>query len=500
MIMKKGVLLLILVSSFTLGCRNDEETDPSETENPATFKEVAQIDLGNAGASEISAYDWRSKRLFVVNNDGASRIEVLDLSAFPVINRLPSINVSALGAANSVAAYDGLLAVALEATTKTDNGQVVFYNTEQLTVVRQVTVGPLPDMVTFSPDGRLAITANEGEPNDTYTIDPPGSVSIINVGDFTATTLDFAGFASQQADLVRNGFKVFGPTGFAQNIEPEYVAVSDDSNTAWVTLQENNGIARVDLAARRITGLFALGTKDFSQAANAIDPSDRDNRIALGTWPVRGHYQPDAIAFFLANNQPYLITANEGDAREYTGYTENRRLSTVTLDPARFPTAATLRMEANLGRLNISTAVGNTDADPELEEIYVVGSRSFSIWNPDNGNLVYDCGRLLEDQVITANWYDDARSDDKGVEPEGVTVGRINNRAVAFVGMERADAVAVYDVSNPTAPTLLRMLQTGDAPEGVLLVRATQSPNQKSLLVVSSEADGTVKFYQPDAL
>jgi WD40 repeat protein len=355
-------------------------------------------------------------------------------------------------------------------------------------------------MVTFSPDGRLVVTANEGEPNDAYTIDPPGSVSIINVADFSVTTLDFASFAGQQADLARNGFKVFGPTGFAQNIEPEYVAISDDSNTAWVTLQENNGMARVDLVARRITNVFGLGTKDFNLPNNAIDPSDRDNRISLGTWPVRGHYQPDALAFFSVNNTPYLVSANEGDAREYTGYTENRRLSAVTLDPARFPNAATLRMDANLGRLNISTAFGNTDADPEFEEIFVVGSRSFSIWDGNNGSLVYDCGRELENQVIAANLYDDARSDDKGVEPEGAAIGRINNRQIAFIGLERSDAIAVYDVSNPTLPVFLRLLPAGDAPEGVLFVRATQSPNQKSLLIVSSETDGVVKFYQPDNL
>jgi DNA-binding beta-propeller fold protein YncE len=498
--MKKSALVLLALGGILFSCRNDEETDPSVSENPASFREVAQIDLGNLGASEISAYDERSKRLFVVNNDGPSRIDVLDLSAFPTVTRLRSLDVSTLGAANSVSAYDGLLAVALEATTKTDNGRVVFYDTDQLTITRQATVGPLPDMVTFSPDGRLVVTANEGEPNDAYTIDPPGSVSIINVADFSVTTLDFASFAGQQADLARNGFKVFGPTGFAQNIEPEYVAISDDSNTAWVTLQENNGMARVDLVARRITNVFGLGTKDFNLPNNAIDPSDRDNRISLGTWPVRGHYQPDALAFFSVNNTPYLVSANEGDAREYTGYTENRRLSAVTLDPARFPNAATLRMDANLGRLNISTAFGNTDADPEFEEIFVVGSRSFSIWDGNNGSLVYDCGRELENQVIAANLYDDARSDDKGVEPEGAAIGRINNRQIAFIGLERSDAIAVYDVSNPTLPVFLRLLPAGDAPEGVLFVRATQSPNQKSLLIVSSETDGVVKFYQPDNL
>jgi hypothetical protein len=139
--MKKSALVLLALGGILFSCRNDEETDPSVSENPASFREVAQIDLGNLGASEISAYDERSKRLFVVNNDGPSRIDVLDLSAFPTVTRLRSLDVSTLGAANSVSAYDGLLAVALEATTKTDNGRVVFYDTDQLTITRQATVG-----------------------------------------------------------------------------------------------------------------------------------------------------------------------------------------------------------------------------------------------------------------------------------------------------------------------------------------------------------------------
>lgn len=503
--MTKNLFASVIIVILAFGCKNDNETpDPSISENPASFKEVGQIDLGNLGAAEISTYDWKSKRLFVVNNDGPAKIDVLDLSNFPAVTKLPSLDISALGAANSVSAYDGLLAAALESTTKTDNGRVLIYDTQTLAIKKQVTVGALPDMVTFSPDGKLIVTANEGEPNDAYTIDPVGSISIISVDqDFAVTTLDFTSFTAQRTDLARRGLKIFGPNAsFAQDIEPEYVAISDDSNVAWVTLQENNGIARVDLVAKRITAIFPLGTKDFNVANNAIDPSDRDTRIALGTWPVRGHYQPDAIAFFAINNTPYLVSANEGDAREYAGFVENRRLSTLMLNATNFPNAAMLRMDANLGRLNVSTVVGNTDGNPaDFEELCVVGARSFSIWDGSNGNLVYDSGKDLEERAIAAgNLYDDARSDDKGVEPEGAAIGRINNRSIAFIGMERADALAIYDVSNPTAPQFLKMLSTGDAPEGVLFVKASQSPNNKSLLVVSSETDGLIKFYQADNL
>ncbi len=500
--MKKILLLFVLGFALAACNSNNEVPDPSNNENPASFKEIAQIDLGEAGASEISAYDAQSKRLFVVNNDGISRIDVVDMSKFPITSKLSAINVSSLGAANSVSTYKGLLAVAIESTNKQENGKVVVYNTETLAIVKQITVGALPDMVTFSPDGKLILTANEGEPNADYTVDPVGSISIIRVQeDYAVSTLDFSGLAGQQADLLRRGFRIFGKNAdFAKDIEPEYVAISDDSRTAWVTLQENNGIAKIDLSARSITAIFPLGTKDFSVPNHAIDPSDRDNKIALANWNVKGYYLPDAVGFVAIGNTPYVISANEGDAREYTGFVENKRINSITLDPTRFPNATELRADALLGRLNITTTAGNTDADPDFEELYSGGARSFSIWDGNSGSLVFDSGKEMEEKIIAAQLYDDGRSDDKGVEPEGIAIGRMNNRNIVFVGCERADAVAVYDVTNPTAAKYLQVLKTGDAPEGVLFVKAQDSPNGKSLLIVSSETDGTVKFYQADSL
>ncbi len=502
------------------------ETEESLTarppyENPAAFSLISTTDVGETGAAEISAYDPRTKKLFVVNNTANNnRIDVFNFSNPMAPQFLTSILVSPFGGlVNSLSVRNGKLAAAIEASPKTDNGKAVIFRTTDYSVVKQVTVGALPDMITYSPDGEYIITANEGEPNADYSIDPIGTISIISVErDYAVTTLDFSAFASREEALKAKGLRKFGPNAsFAQDMEPEYVAVSSDSKTAWVTLQENNAIAKIDLRKKRISDLFPLGFKDYSLAENAIDPSDRPlGTIAFGTWPVKGVYMPDAIAVLdneaddryddghdddrhNNNRIPYLFTANEGDAREYSTFTEEARIgaSSVVLDPAIFPNAASLKLQENLGRLNITRTLGNTDGDAEFESLYSFGARSFTVWNGNTGARLFDSKNELEKKAQLANFYDDDRSDSKGVEPEGITLGKVNKRNLAFVGMERADAVAIYDVTNPLQPVFLQILATGDAPEGVLFISAKDSPIRRSLLVVSSENDGVIKVYMP---
>jgi hypothetical protein len=485
---------------MTNACITDHPDDPRlRQENPATFKEIASADLGGEAAAEIAAYDPSTKRLFVVNNESAAKVDILDLSAYPLVTKLAPIDVSALGGvANSVAVSGGKLAIALEATNKQANGSVIVVDTRTGNQLKQIGVGALPDMVTFSPDGLFIVTANEGEPSADYVNDPVGSISIINLADnYSVKTLTFDSFTASLPQLAAGGFRVYGPNAtLAQDVEPEYVTISPDSKRAWVTLQENNGIAEVDLVAGTIGRINPLGTVDRNETRHAIDPSDRDNKISLGTWPVKSFLLPDAIAYFGTNGTGYLITADEGDAREYAAFDEQVRVGSLNLDATIFPNATDLKLPANLGRLRVTRTAGHTNG--VYQTLYGFGGRGFSIYNASTGQRVYESGKTLEERVLAANLYDDDRSDDKGVEPEGVTVGFINGKPIAFVGLERADAVAIYDVSNPAAPEFLQLVKTGDAPEGVLFVSAQNSPNGRSMLVVSSEGDGTVKLYQPD--
>ena len=503
---KYGLTLFTAVMVLS-SCENENSQVNSENvinENAATFKEIGTITIGATGAAEISAYDEVSKKLFTVNNSGTNKIDVIDLSnpSTPVL--LASIDLVAYnGAANSVATYNGKLAVAMESTvSKQDSGKVLVFDTTIYSLIKQIAVGALPDMITFSADGKFILTANEGEPNDDYSKDPDGTVSIIEVNNnYAVTTLDFSSFSSQLSTLKANGFRIASPTNnFASDIEPEYITISSDSKTAWVTLQENNGVAKIDLTTKKITNVFPLGFKDYNLTENIMDISDKDAGFLPNSWKAKGMFQPDAISNFEVNGTTYFVTANEGDAREYSAFVDVKRINdvSVVLDPTIFPNAATLKVDTNMGRLNINTKMGDTDGDGDFDELVSFGARSFSIWNGSTGKIVFDSKNDLDKRAQDLGVYDDKRSDDKSVEPESVVVVKIGTKNILFVGLERADELLVYDVTNPVSPVFLQSLKTGDAPEGLLFIPAEKSPTKRSLVVVSSEGDGSVKIFQPD--
>lgn len=477
--------------------------------------------LGEASA-EIVALD--GSRAYVINTS-TSAVDVLDVAATGAMSLARRVDLSAYGAGgNSVAVSNGVVAVSLDAPVRTDPGVVVFLDRDG-DVVTSVAVGAVPDMVTFTPDGKYLLVANEGEPSADYTVDPEGSVSVIHVTPLLARAKGAAGATGnvvRTADFrsvaIPAGVRIFGPgASAAQDIEPEYVAVDPDGRTAYVTLQENNAIAVLDIQHARVTKLLPLGLKDHRLAGNALDGSDRGGvAIKSATVPLFGMYQPDAIATFRSGGKTYLITANEGDVREWGSYAEAARASTLApkLDPIAFPAG----LPAELARLNVSTATGDTDGDGDYDQLHAFGARSFAIWTTD-GQLVYDSGDDIEQliaarlpaafNVSNSNNTVDNRSDDKGPEPEGVTVGTVDGTLYGFVGLERVGGVLVINLSNPAAPVIEswannRAYGAGpvgpDAgPEGLAFAPASSSPTGTALLLVGNEISGTVTSYQPSA-
>ncbi|MEM1259133.1 MAG: choice-of-anchor I family protein [Bacteroidota bacterium] len=450
------------------------------------FSSLAQVSLGD-GVPEISTYDANTQTVFATNSE-AMEVDVIDISdpTSPQIGA--AIDVTAFGGnVNSVASQNGLLAIAVEAATATDNGSIVIFDTSNLTTpMAQVTAGALPDMVTFTPDGSYILAANEGEPNDDYTIDPVGSITIIEVATMTATQVFFDSFNANEAMLEAEGFRVFGPgADLSTDVEPEYITVSSDSQTAFIALQENNGIAKLDIASKTITDIYPLGTKDYSEVA--FDLSDEDGVIGnLKTWPVLSFYQPDAIDYFEIGGTGYLITANEGDARDYDGYSEEERGDDLTLDPTAYPDAANLQLPENLGRLKVTTANGDTDDDGDIDQIYGYGARSFSIWTT-TGELLFDSGN--EFSLLTLfdfGNYPENRSDDKGTEPEAVTTYSDGTDTFAIIGLERSGDVLVYNINDIFNPRFEQRLRN-TSPEGLLVISPEDSPNGRTLLVVANE-------------
>jgi hypothetical protein len=317
----------LLLTAMLAACDNDD-SDPVVEATPAslTLEKIGAYSAGVFGvsAAEIPAFDAASKRLFVVNAL-AGAVDVLDMSdpTNPVkLGVLDATTVLAGAEINSVAVFNGIVAVAIQAPVKTDPGRMALYRASDLGLISSVTIGALPDMITFTPDGKTVLVANEGEPSDDYQIDPEGSISIIDVSNPSAPVVRTAGFGAytgQEAALRSLGIRLYGPGASAsQDFEPEYIAVSADGATAWVTLQENNALAKVDIATATVTDILPLGYKDHGAVGNELDTSDDDQVIKIQNWAgVRGMYLPDSMASYSVGGKTYLVTANEGDARAW---------------------------------------------------------------------------------------------------------------------------------------------------------------------------------------
>jgi DNA-binding beta-propeller fold protein YncE len=493
----------------------------------------ASIPTGGPGGSEIPAYDSRTKRIFVTN--GITN----DISVIDATNPTTVATTIELGddvTVQSVAVRRGLgVAVVAPTNVVSAPGTAVLFDTASLAVLKRVEVGYLPDMVTFDPPGRRILVANEGEPrcivgadpnapttNPAEATNPEGSVTIIDVSRgaaaATATQVGFTGFST--AELRAQGVRVGvwpGATA-AQDLEPEYITTG--GRFAYVTLQENNALARIDMKTAKVDWVRSLGLKDHSLVGNELDASDRPTTPPNGvfdpsTRPVVGMYMPDAVADVEIDGASYLVTANEGDAREYVNRLDNNpdasgalscfidEIRLRDLGTAVSPAIAAVRDNNIAGRLKVTTQFPSVQAGSTWVTLASYGARSMSVWSTD-GALVADTGSLIEravyegvgasslawrSQGIGQTASPDSRSDDKGPEPEGLVIGEAYGRTLAFVGLERAGGIMVFDLAVPTKPKLLQWARSSDlSPEGLVFVAADDSPTGKPLVIVSYEA------------
>ena len=393
-------------------------------------------------------------------------------------------------------------------------------------------------MVTFTKDGGQVLFANEGEPNSYNqpdSVDPEGSVSIVAVPRFRTAanggaavvnpqqyvrTVSFTAFNAggpRHAELPV-GVRIYGPgASVAQDLEPEYISVADDNKSAVVTLQENNTVAEIDLKGANVKKIRALGLKNHSVAANTLDASDRDSKVNIRTWPVRGMYEPDGVATFLDGSTQYVVTANEGDARDWPGFSEEVRIGagSVVLDPTTFPDAASLKQNANLGRLNV-TSTSPTNAAGRFTELRALRrplvldlddrtaassstaatTSSRSPPQPTRGSSTPATTTTPSTTAATTR----ARS------RRASRVGDVDGRTYAFIGARahrrhhglrhhRPRKPAFVQYTNPADFTVARRAETDSGSEGVQFVDAAHSPTLSPLVVVSNEVSGAVNVF-----
>lgn len=576
-----GLSVALAVTALANGAAVATGTPPDDTESapaagqPAAVTAPTSVSLTPAGtyetgifdasAAEITAYDPLNHQIFVANAATGS-MDVLDntVPGEPTLIR----SLSAAGAqasdgsvvpegsgVNSVAVHEDWTALAVEPPDKTDPGWALFYSTSG-DYLGGVRVGPLPDMITVSPNGRHVFTANEGEPDEDFTVDPEGSVSIIDVpeagpADVAQDDVRTARFTAWDEGRERaDGVRVFGPDvpvpdghepagRVARNLEPEYVVVDSSSTTAYVALQEANAIGVLDVASGEFTDIWPIPLKDWSLPGNVLDASDRDGEITMANWPVYGIAQPDGIGIYETDGETYIVTVNEGDAREWGEYVESVRIGSddYPLCDDAFggaEAAAQLQLPENLGRLNASIADGQREGEDCFEKIHIFGARSISILTGD-GELVYESGSTIEQRIAdlidegelpeiafnanhSVNPSFDGRSDDKGAEPEDVAIGQVGTSTFAFVGLERHGGVVTFDITDPANTELVDYVNnrnwdavyddednppgTGEAgdlgAEGVAFVSEADSPTGRPQVIVGNEVSGSTTVFDVD--
>ncbi|OPA81537.1 multifunctional 2',3'-cyclic-nucleotide 2'-phosphodiesterase/5'-nucleotidase/3'-nucleotidase [Paenibacillus selenitireducens] len=508
-----------------------DKAPAAKREDKLEVEMIAHYTVGasnkDGGVAEIVKYNKDNGKFYLVN--GATKpasLDIVTLHTSGELQRDKQIQVEALVNGSDFTYGDltsvdintatNRIAAAVQEADPTKAGKIVVLDYEG-NLLHTYEAGIQPDMIKFTSDGRYMMTADEGEPRTPDAPDPEGSVTIVDTLTNEVTHLKF-----NQPELIDDLVHLRGKSDAAGQItapgskadavydlEPEFISLSKDEKTAYVAMQENNAIAVIDIPSKSVIGVHGLGYKDFSKPGNELDLL-KDNSIHLEQVPFYGMYMPDGIATYEVNGQTYLLSANEGDATAWPGRTNESKIK--DMKGKLNPDSEAAKFLADKGTKYDKVEVAS-DMGPD--GLYMYGARSFSIWNADQMSLVYDSGSDFEE--ITAerlpDYFNssndkvelDSRSAKKGPEPEYVAVGKVGEKTLAFVGLERIGGVMTYDVTNPMQPQFMnytntRNFQAGissdSGPEGLEFISAADSPTGRPLLLVANEVSGTVSVLE----
>ena len=499
--------------------------------------EVGRFRSGPFGrsATEVAVHDAARQRLLVVNV--ARGIDAVDIKdpAHPVL-----AGSFAVRGPTSVAVHGDTVAVLSAPEDRSKHGELVLLGAD-LKERARIEVGHNPDMVAFTPDGKVLLVGNEGEEDAASGTDPEGSISVVDIsegpGRARVRTADFRAFDPQRERLRAEGANLAVPgRTVAQQAEPEYVAVSPDGAVAFVTLQEMNALAVVDVKSATVRSMHGLGLKDFSRCG--LDPSDRDGGIRIAPWPVAALRQPDAVVAWTEGGATWLATSNEGEKRDAGKSADAVRVADLKLDAGSFPPGTPgIMAKEGLGRLEVCAPLCDTDGDGDADRLVAFGGRGVTIWRFDGTTLTEhwdsgsECERIVAERMPAAFNADhekgpsaDERSDAKGPEPEGLATGIVDGRRLLFAGLERAGGVVAWDITDPSAPRLVDYVNPRDpaadlakdadkdgvpddagragdlGPEGLVFIPATASPTGRPMLAVCNEVSGTLTLWEVRAV
>lgn len=512
-------LLSIILTAVILAQPVYAKTPYDTASRTGMLKYLGSYSVGkssaNGGAAEIVKYNKDNKYLYVVTGltDG---VDIVDMSKIErgkenSFSKVKKIDMNAMTSSVNLSYGDvtsidintdsDLVTMCVQAAEYNKNG-AVFFTDYDGNYISHYEVGNQPDMVTFTPDGKKVLVANEGEAREGYdssNVDPEGSVSIIDISkgvkNATVTTADFVKYDNQISDLIKNNVLIKTGSKPSLDFEPEYICVSDDSKYAYVTIQENNAIGTIDIEKGEFIKINGLGFKDFSKGNNKLDLI-KDKSINIKNQNVYGAYMPDGIATFNQNGTQYVVFGTEGDWRVWGSYCNYEEI----------------KIDGEKVRVFTDDAYQGLDSS----KTYIFGGRSFVVCKADTMEMVYESGcdfETITSQGNTADYFNssndkvelDNRSGKKGPEPEDAKVLKVNDKIYAFISIERTGGLMMYDVTNPSSSKYVDYITTRDyssaikkdvGPEGLCTLEGSLSPTGYPLVFMANEVSGTVSVYE----
>lgn len=527
------LMLILLLGVNTISVNAEEAYESTKTMmadikvegfyNESAELQIAKIagyDSGivneEGGSAEIIQYNSDTQMYYVVNGTSGT-LDIVPRTAYTDENQVQGIKFDlktklqdirsefVYGDMTSVAVSTekDLIGVAVQAAGTNDNGVIVLMDYKQ-NIVAVIEAGVQPDMVTFTKDGNKILTANEGEPREGYgegTVDPMGTITVADISsgveNASVQNVTFESWDARREELTEAGVIIKKNTNPSVDFEPEYIAVNNEGSRAYVALQEANAIATIDLTTNTVTSVKSLGFKDHSLEENALDVLKKDEMIQIQTEPYYGIYMPDGISIYEVGGTEYLITANEGDSREWGDYINE--------------------VEEKIGETGSKVVFFDTSDYDGVDEDkqYLFGGRSFAIYNAATMEQVYESGSDFETKTaeVLADYFNcsnddksmDDRSGKKGPEAESVVVGEVNGNTYAFIGIERIGGVMIYDITNPENSTFVNYINSRDfaediagdvSSEGLSFVPASESLSGNAELLAAHEVSGTVAIYE----
>ena len=517
-----------VVDTVTLTKTELTRTIKAETAAEGLYNNTAELAITKAagydsgvvnadgGSAEIIQYNADTQMYYVINGTSGT-LDIVPRAVYSEDNQAEGYKLNlkekleaevadfVYGDMTSVAVNTekDLVAVAVQAAGTNENGLIVLLDYDQ-NMKAVIEAGAQPDMVTFTKDGNRVLSANEGEPREGYaerTIDPMGTVTVADLSNgldqIVSTNITFENWDEKREELTAAGVIIKKNTAPSVDFEPEYIAVNSEGTKAYAALQEANAIATIDLTTNIVTYVQSLGFKDHSQEKNALDVLKKDEEVNIQTQPYWGIYMPDGICIYEVDGTEYLLTANEGDSREWGDYLNET--------------------EEKVGESKSKVVFFDTsDYDGvDEEKKYLFGGRSFSIYNAETMEQIYDSGSDFE--TITAELlpgyfncsnddksFDD-RSGKKGPEAESVVTGEVNGKTYAFVGLERIGGIMIYDITDPADSRFVNYINSRDfsgdiagdvSPEGLCFVPAEESFSENAELFAAHEVSGTAAIYE----